>query len=148
MPVQSKENLQIDTLNYILKVINNTDHDYLIIGGDMNIHLDSILDKGNLSEKKGKNNVSRQILIEMLNDHNLSDILRVKNEHKKLNTWSRGNLYSRLDYLFISDNLLNFSIDSKIIPSILTDHKIVKCKIIVKEDEKYGKGTWKQMLAI
>ena len=52
MSVQSKENQQIDTLIYIQEEIEKTEHDFLIIGGDINIHMDPILDAGNLMEKK------------------------------------------------------------------------------------------------
>ena len=82
MPVQSNEEEQVVTLDFIKNEIINNDHEYLIFGGDLNIHLDPILDKGNLMEKKIKNIKARNKLSELLEDSEITDILRVKNEGK------------------------------------------------------------------
>ena len=52
MPVQSHEKSQLETLQFINNTINTIPYDNILLGGDLNVHLDSILDKGNLLEKR------------------------------------------------------------------------------------------------
>ena len=79
----------------------------------------------------------------MIDNWNLCDIFRIQNENIKLCTWQRGLQYSRLDYFLISTHLMNINIKTSILPSILTDHKILLLRIEYNRTEKFGNSTWK-----
>ena len=142
MPTQSHENEQVLLLNKMNNILSELVNENIIIGGDLNIHLDTLLDSGNLQNKK-TSTISRKTLINVLNNFDLCDIIRLNNIDKKLCTWSRGIKYSRLDYFLISTHLMNYKLNCSIEPSIMTDHKLIKMEIVPDENIKFGEGTWK-----
>ena len=58
-------------------------------------------------------------------------------------TWKRGKKCSRLDYVFISEHLINNTKDCEIRPHINTDHYLLEIKIIIDNIQKKGRGFWK-----
>ena len=66
-----------------------------------------------------------------------------ESENKKLCTWTRANSFSRIDYFFISNNLTNYKNSSKILPSILSDHKIITLNLEIIDNEDRGCSFWK-----
>ena len=101
-PTGDKCTEQLETLEKIEPYINELSYKLIWGGGDLNLHLSPTLDKYGKDEsmtkyaKKVKN---------ILEEHNLCDIWRLLNPHKKRYTWrkitSKGVLQSRLDYFFI-----------------------------------------------
>ena len=51
-------------------------------------------------------------------------------------------VYSRLDYIFISEDLFNRVINCKTYTAVLTDHDLVVTKLNL-DSTKHGKGFWK-----
>ena len=80
----------------------------------------------------------------LLGAYALADCLRIKNKNKKLFTWSSKHfkVKSRLDYLFISECLLNRLQKCEKKTAILTDHALVQISL-QHNVMKRGSGFWK-----
>ena len=115
----------------------------VIIGGDLNVILDSKMDKeGGRGDRKPK---QRQIIQKIMEDHELSDVWRVVNPDKKIFTWHSNSIprvSCRLDYFIVSCNLMNLIRHTKIIPGFLSDHSLVCMKLETSIPDR-GPGYWK-----
>ena len=114
----------------------------IIIGGDLNVYLNTSLDKdvyehANIPAAKEINSI--------LEDYDLIDIWRVKNPDKKLFTWRRRKplVQSRLDYWIIPTELIFNVTKCKILPSIKTDHSLISLQLQNNNMIKRGPGLWK-----
>ena len=91
--------------------------------GDLNVFFDSKLEtKGGKLSLKQK---SVAKLLELKEEYDLRDIWRIRNPTKKLYTFRQnhsGIINRRLDYIFISNKLHEFSNDTDIIPAFKIDH--------------------------
>ena len=65
------------------------------------------------------------------------------NPDKKFFTWHQGNKRSRLDYIFISEHLLNYVEDSGILPAIQSDHSRITLSLKTGNEATKGRGFWK-----
>ena len=70
---------------------------------------------------------SRNKLLVLMSKYDLIDIWRFQNEDKRQFTWQRGKQKSKLDYFLISSGFLNIKINSDILFTPLTDHKLLTC---------------------
>ena len=95
--------------------------DHYIFGGDFNLYLNPRLDKLDSSQDQNDSRNYRADLLSYLDVNNVVDVWRVINPDKKFFTWHQGNRRSRLDYMFISEHLLNYVDDSDVLPSIQSD---------------------------
>ena len=115
----------------------------VIIGGDLNVILDSKMDKeGGRGDRKPK---QRQIIQKIMEEHELSDVWRVVNPDRKIFTWHSNSIprvSCRLDYFLVSGNLLNIIRQTKIIPGFLSDHSLVYIKLETSIPDR-GPGYWK-----
>lgn len=77
----------------------------------------------------------------------LIDIWRVKNPGEKQYTWSNRDrsLQSRIDLWMITSSLEPNTVEVKILPAVLTDHKAIRLtvRICSNDDKKYSGGYWK-----
>ena len=93
------------------------------LAGDLNVFFDSKLEtKGGKLSLKQKS-VAR--LLELKEEYDLCDIWRIRNPTKKLYTFRQnhsGITNRRLDYIFTSNKLQEFSNDTDIIPTFKIDH--------------------------
>jgi len=126
------------------KLKEYTSHN-IIIGGDFNVCMNPEVDKyGGIKEPVS--NSSKQIH-NLRETHDLIDIWRSLNENARRYTWrnmtKRGRVASRLDYWLISSHLLFNTDDTKIEPSIKTDHSIITLSIFLKKSPSRGRGFWK-----
>ena len=80
----------------------------------------------------------------------LVDIWRVKNPSTKSYTWSQKspNIFCRLDYWLISNNLHDLVKSVDIIPSIKTDHAAITLDLQTSDNEIKGPGFWKMNCAL
>ena len=82
-----------------------------------------------------------------LKEYDLCNIWRIRNPTKKLYTFrqnrSFGIINHRLDYIFISNKLQEFSNDTNIIPAFKTNHSSVSVTISNYNFSKPGPGLWK-----
>jgi len=121
----------------------------VIVGGDFNCTMNPLLDK------KGSSLAPRKIAIASIEcfqeEFILVDIWRVKNPEIKSFTWCQSSpqIFSRVDYWFISNNLPAWIKSTDIIPALRTDHSAI---MLVEEDNglkhKKGQGYWKMNCTI
>ena len=107
-----------DIFQHILTLDN---HVNIILGGDLNITLSSRDVKGTgITNPKAVEKVKEYMAI-----LNMVDVWRLKNENKFQFTWKRTKpkiILERLDYILLSDNLLNQVKSVDIQPAYQTDH--------------------------
>ena len=117
----------LSKLSKIMKNINFSDENRIVLAGVLNVFIDRKLEtKGSKTSLKQK---SIAELLELKEEYNLCDIWRIRNLTKKLYTFrqnhSSGIINSRLDFIFISNKLQEFSNDTHIIPAFKTDYSSV-----------------------
>ena len=126
--VPNKDKDQVNFFNNLLSILQNENlHsvDNIILGGDLNCPLDLLLNK------KGGASTKRKSVISCVEDFegklDLVDIWRSKNPDVKSFTWSQKSpqVFCRLDYWLISNNLRDFVELTEIIPAVRTDHDAI-----------------------
>ena len=131
-----------------LKNENLDEKENIIIGGDFNCPLNTILDK------KGGILTPRKSVVSIINsiqgDLDLIDIWRVKNPITKCYTWSQNSpmILYRLDYWLISNNLHDLTTSTDIIPAIKTDHSAISLELNNNDNQIKGPGLWKMNCAL
>ena len=113
-------------LHQTLQTENLDCEDNIICGGDFNCPLNPKLDK------KGGVLVPRKMVIDNIeclqNELDLVDIWRIRNPRMKSYTWSQKSpqVFRRLDYWLISNNLHDFVNSTAITPTLKTDHAAIE----------------------
>ena len=107
--------------------IHFSEENRIVLAGDLNVFFDS-----KLETKGGKPSLRQESVakrLELKEEYDLCHILRIRNPTKKLYTFrqnhSSGIINRRLDYIFLSNKLQEFSNDTNIIPAFKTDHSSV-----------------------
>ena len=128
-----------------MKNINFSEENRIVLAGDLNIFFDS-----KLETETGKPSLKQKYvakILELKEEKDLCDIWGIRNPTKKLYTFrqnhSSGIINCRLDYIFISNKLPEFSNDTDIIPAFKTDHSSVLVTISNYNFLKPGQGLWK-----
>ncbi len=142
-PTRNHEQDQINVLNSFIDNIQKFEMINTICGGDYNVYLNPRLDKLDTMPDTNDNPIYRQNIISYLDTYSLVDIWRYLNPMLKFFTWHRGKSKSRLDYLFISEHLLNTVTKCDILPGIHSDHSLLHLIVGVNHTENRGKGFWK-----
>jgi len=148
-PSKDKESFKFfSDLLAMLKNENLDEEENIIIGGDFNCPLNTILDKkgGILTPRK-----SVVSIINSIQDYlDLIDIWRVKNPNTKSYTWSQNSplIFCRLDYWLISNNLHDLTTSTDIIPAIKTDHSAISLELNNNDNQIKGPGLWKMNCAL
>ena len=111
-------------------------------GGDFNLYFDTFLDADGGNPKLKINSLSR--LISMMEENELSDIFRIRYPDSRQFTWRCKNPLKqrRLDYLLISDSLQHEVETISIIPSVQSDHSVLKMKLSSLQERKQGPSHW------
>ena len=125
----------------VMNEVKRLDCTYSVIGGDYNVALDSKLDR-NDDRMYNPNAVKK--LNEWLSE-GYSDVWRIQNLESKRFTWIKTNpkiTWSRIDYFLISDNLINTTLRTDIIPCVHSDHSAITMEIDLCTGER-GPGIWK-----
>ncbi len=118
----------------------------IVLGGDLNTHLDPKLDKQHSShDKKMDKTEFANSIINLCSDFNLVDCWRILNLEQMRYTWRQPNpiRQSRLDYWLISTSLLNRIDTSDIQPSYKSDHSIITLEMKPERPTRRGPGLWK-----
>ena len=122
--------------------VNQFDYSSLIVGGDFNAVMGPLDYQG--GRERHSNVKSSDIISILMDDFNLCDIWR--DFHPNLKQYTRHQkspkVLSRLDFILVSDNLINNCVSSKIIPGIQSDHSIVTLQFNDGLPSK-GPGFWK-----
>ena len=134
----------LSELSELMKNINFSEENRIVLTGDLNVFFDSKLEtKGGKTSLKQK---SVAKLLELKEEYDLCDIWRTRNPTKKLYTfrqnYSSGIINRRLDNIFISNKLQQFTNDTDI-PPFKTNHSSVLVTISNYISLKPGPGLWK-----
>ena len=137
----NKEREQIEFLKSATAVFHaNFPHSKVIVGGDINIMLDPIMDKR--GDTLDTRNVFRSEIHKFIDTLNLVDIFRIRNPNTYRFTWRRGNSASRLDYFFIPSSFQKQVKHCDIIPSVKSDHDAITLTLEISTNRR-GPGFWK-----
>ena len=91
MPTNMNPKEQIETIDFIEQNIEKEENGYIIMGGDLNIHLNHDLDSGNVKGTNcGKGYLEK--IHNFMDKYDLIDIFRIQNETNLLCTQS-GSLF-------------------------------------------------------
>ena len=129
MPTRSFEAQQNQVLNnFIPKLFNDSRSNNHILGGDWNLYMSLLLDKLDTMPETNDNTEYRENLKSFLEINDFIDVWRIMHPYERTFTWHRGEKRSRLDYIFISEHLLNRLNDVRILPGIQSDHSLLELK--------------------
>ncbi len=104
--------------------------------------MDPKLDTMDSMSNRSDNTIYRNELCALLDSMDLTDCFRNIYPNLRRYTWHSRGRSSRLDYWFISENLLNEHETYKILPGLHSDHSILKI-YLGKELHNRGNGLWK-----
>ena len=132
--------IQIKNILDNLEISHDTS---VILSGDFNLFFEksSDTDGGNPSVKTKSLSKFQEIMTE----NNLCDIFRIHNPQERRFTWRNKNPFKqrRLDFFLISDSLQELVVDSKIIPSVQSDHSTIVLKLSPTNEGERGRSYWK-----
>ena len=98
--------------------------------------------------------VPRKMVIDNIeclqNELDLVDIWRIKNPQTKSYTWSQTSpqIFCRLDYWLVSNNLQDFVNSTDITPAIKTDHAAIEITLTDSYQNAKGPGFWKMNVSL
>ena len=141
-PVQSQPKQQLEFINILKQKIEALNCETCLFGGDFNFYISPELDKLDSMSISNNNESYRQEIIQMLDTLDMVDAYRILYPHTRRYTWHARGLSSRLDYWFISEELLNITKNVDIKPGVFSDHSMVVLEIGNNNTEP-GKGFWK-----
>ena len=112
-------------------------------GGGFNLIFDSQLDSDGGNPRLKIQSLSKPI--SMMSENELCDIFRVRNLDVKQFTWRNKNpfIQKRLDYFILSEGLQNSIEIMDTIPSVQSDHSVLKLKISPINERTRGPSSWK-----
>ena len=122
----------------------------IVIGGDCNLIMNPTKDKQ--GGRPDKHQGPREILNDILEDHNLIDSWRAKNRFKQAYTFELPGttIKTRLDMWFTPVEWLQMTKKCNIVPGIRTDHKAVEMTIQGNQlvETEYNSGTRRKLQRI
>ena len=142
-PTKNHQKEQIRVLEELTNMLIDYSDIPLIVGGDFNVVIDPELEKSNYKNTDSDSKKFRISLLSFLETFNLEDVIRNIAPKKKIYTWHNKNISTRLDYLFMSQQLTNHVCDYTIQTAPYTDHDLVKVKLKTLQSVPKGHGTWK-----
>ncbi len=130
---------QFDFITLFKERISIYENENIIIGGDFTFYLDKTLDKQEGMSEKHDNPEYRKEINSQLESMNLLDIWRIFNPTLSHDPWHSRGKSSRLDYLMISEHLMNETHKLNIMPGLHSDHSIITFQI-GNHEIKRGRG--------
>ncbi|CAG2246305.1 unnamed protein product [Mytilus edulis] len=143
-PTKNFENDQIEYIEKLKILLNEKLDQNLVLGGDFNTILNPSLDKMGGSKYNTPVKYTSK-LEEFIEEFELCDIWRTKNVDSRLYTWRQRTplIQCRLDFWLISNFLSSSVTKTSIVPSIKTDHSLIKLTLSGENFSKRGPGFWK-----
>ena len=125
----------------VFEEINKLQGTFVVIGVDANVTIDPDLDRSSKKEPFVK---SHEVIRTTMKSKKWSDIWRLLHPSDRKFSWCKhfSGQWSRIDWFLISDSLINRVQDCDIIPSICSDHSILKLSFTCNNIER-GPGLWK-----
>lgn len=117
-------------------------HHPIILGGDFNIVLDNILDCSRPTRSRITD--SAQIIKRICSSLGLKDVWRLQHPTERDYTFYSGahKVYSRIDFLLISTQLISSTVDSCIESILISDHALVRL-VMTPYQEMIRTRTWR-----
>ena len=137
-PNQDRPEFFMEAFNKITKFTPS----YFIVGGDLNLGLDSNVDRYGEGHNNDK---AARWLVNFLSTENFVDVWRWSNPDKNGFTWRKLRpkpAFSRLDYFLVSEPFTQFIQRVDIKPGFRTDHSMVEMNIKFDCAQR-GPGYWK-----
>ena len=115
----------------------------IVRGGDFNLFFDYILDADGEKPQSKMNSLTK--LLSIMSERDLCALFRVRNPDTRRFTWRRKNsfLQRRLDYFLVSEYSQEQIDTFDTIPSVQTDHSILKMKFSPLGERKRDPYHWK-----
>ena len=128
----------------IFQIIENMGNRQVVTAGDWNTILNPNLDARNYRSFNPKPR-SRQVIAEKMENLELIDIYRKVYPAKRAYSWRRFNTIqqSRLDYILVSDSLIEKVINVDITPGYRSDHSIVSVTLADLHLQNKSRSYWK-----
>ena len=142
-PTRDHKANQLMFLDIMKDFLMKYENDTLIIGGDYNLYVDKKLDKLDSMPDTNDNQNYRNELMSLFEALNMVDVWRILNPDTRRYTWHSRGKASRLDYIFISDCLLNCVNNCDILPGIHSDHSLLSVSFNNGDNTIRGRGLWK-----
>ncbi len=141
-PTRDHKKDQLNFIRYVKEQICQFENETFLIGGDYNFYIDPKMDKLSTMSDTNDNPEYREEILSMMETLNLVDCWRIFYPDTRRYTWHSRGKASRLDYLFLSEHLLNEICKCDILPGILSDHSIIEV-ILGGNTHNRGRGLWK-----
>ena len=131
-----------DFFNAVKDNLDENEQDYVLWCGDFNMTLNPVLDSYNYANIN--NPKVRNVTLNIIKEHSLIDLFRYFYPNTRRFTWRRYNplKQARLDYLVVSESLIDLVEKVSIKPGYRTDHSMLEV-IITQSKFIRGKGLWK-----
>ena len=126
--------------SYVMEQISHFDCESIIWGGDFNCVLDIYMDKKGGRSTTHRNSVAT--INEIMDEFNLIDVWRFKNPKLCKYTWHSRNIFCRLDFFLITNNLVAQVNKCTISPGFKTDHSALSLNLTLVNETR-GRGFWK-----
>ncbi|CAG2186484.1 unnamed protein product [Mytilus edulis] len=143
-PTKIFENEQIVYIEKIKVLLNERLDQNLVLGGDFNTILNPFLDKMGGSKYNTPAKYTSK-LEDFIEEFELCDIWRTQNVDSRLYTWRQiiSLIQCRLDF-WLKSNFLSSSVTkTSIVPSIKSDHSLIKLTLSGENFSERGPGFWK-----
>ena len=133
-----------DFFENVFHLIEQIGNRQVVTGGDWNIILNPTIDARNYRSFNPKPR-SRNIIKDKMNNFDLVDIYRKVFPEKRAYSWRKFNTIqqSRLDYILISDSLIDNVRNVDIVPGYRSDHSIVSVTLFDLQTQKKPRCYWK-----
>ncbi|CAG2203548.1 unnamed protein product [Mytilus edulis] len=143
-PTKNFENDQIEYIEKLKILLNEKLDQNLVLGGDFNTILNPSLDKMGGSKYNTPVKYTSK-LEDFIEEFDLCDIWRTKNVDSRLYTWRQRTplIQCRLDFWLISNFLSSSVTKTSIVPSIKSDHSLIKLTLSGENFSERGPGFWK-----
>ena len=141
-PTADKRLEQNNFGHYVYSKLENYIGHNIILGGDLNMNLDTLSSNYNPS-----GSTYSDYMVMLLESLNLIDIWRLRNpktlRYTRRERTRYGYSQSRLDYFLISCHLQSNIKLVDILPSIKSDHSLLQITTMLENEPKRGKSLWK-----
>ena len=129
----------------VFQMIEEMQCEFVILGGDFNVVMEPKKDR---NVNKCYHPKARDFILQKREEFQLIDIWRTQHPDERKFSWCKYDrskkdfAWSRIDYMLVSECLINCVTDSEIKPGIVSDHSMISIGLQLM-GEKRGKGIWK-----
>lgn len=140
-PTQDKPAQQagMDNLEALL---DSMTADNIILGGDFNCILDPLLDRNSTTALPSSAAAHRGRIHTLMEERLLCNVMRVRNQNKRLYTFRRNNYASRLDFFLVSARLSEAASLLKTLEGLHSDHLLITFQLRFAPARR-GQGFWR-----